>query len=372
MAARRQWRLQPPGSYSVPAGALAVTTSTGLVSALNGSSPRDIVLADGVYDLPAGQHFVDANGSHLYAQHVGGAVLTAGLEVGGNWSSGGAIVRGLAFNVSDPSKTFQNADIDVWGNAGQNLQVLDSTLDGNWVVGAGVQAYQPLGLVTQRLVITHFTDAGLYVSTNTPVAYGASTPAAMLISDISVDGVSRPVPGSSHGTAEAGLWIGQPIADGVHRIKVRNVAISGIETCNNAFDTTFTDLDIDMSGPHAAVGVGIYLEHFSRHLTFNTFTITGSQFGFTAEWDDGTPGNAAAHFTTIENGTIDTTGWALGGPSIGIELDVGTETTTITNVTFKNQTFAAIDTYHTIGTNTFTGNTFQLAASTPQLSADHR
>jgi hypothetical protein len=193
-----------------------------------------------------------------------------------------------------------------------------------------------------------------------------------LVTDISVDGVSRPVPGSSHGTAEAGLWIGQPVSGGVHRIKIRNVAISGIETCNNAFDTTFTDLDIDMSGPHAAVGVGIYLEHFSRHLTFSNFTITGSQFGFTAEWDDGTPGNAAAHFTTIQNGTIDETGWTLGGPSIGIELDVGTESTTITNVTFKNQTFAAIDTYHTIGTNTFTANTFQLPGTTPQVSTSHR
>ncbi|HZP73284.1 MAG TPA: hypothetical protein VFA97_07910, partial [Gaiellaceae bacterium] len=206
-----------------------MTTSAGLVAALSGSTPQVIALADGVYDLPGGQHFVDANGSAIYAQHVGAAVLTAGLEVGGNWSQGGAVVRGLSFDITDPSKTFQNAALDVWGAAGQNLQVLDSTFDGNWVVGAGIQAYQPLGLDAERLQISHFTDAGLFVSDNVPVAYGASTPAATVISDISVDGVSRPTPGSSNGTAEAGLWIGQPVIDGVHRIKVRNVSISGIE-----------------------------------------------------------------------------------------------------------------------------------------------
>ncbi|HZP72185.1 MAG TPA: hypothetical protein VFA97_02290, partial [Gaiellaceae bacterium] len=60
------------------------------------------------------------------------------------------------------------------------------------------------------------------------------------------------------------------------------------------------------------------------------------------------------------------------GTTIGIGLDVGTESTTITNVTFKNQTFAAIDTYHTTGTNTFTNNTFHLPAGVPRVSQEHR
>jgi hypothetical protein len=235
----------------------------------------------------------------------------------------------------------------------------------------GLEALQPQGLIARRLVIEDFTDAGLYESTNTPVAYGQPTAAAALISDISVDGISRPTPGSSNGTAEAGLWIGQPVTGGIHRIKIRNVSISGIETNNNAFNTTFTDLDINMSGPHAYAGVGIYLEHFSHHLTFNNFTITASRTGINAEWDDGTPGNAAAHYTTIENGTIDSAGWNGDGKTTGIYLDVGTEATTITNVTFKHQTFAAIGAYQTIGTNTFTNNTFQLSVGVPGVSPNH-
>ena len=68
---------------------------------------QNIVLADGTYD--SSSPFSDANGSHLYAQHVGGAVLTAGLVIGGNFGSGGGSVEGVAFNVSSSSKTFRQA-----------------------------------------------------------------------------------------------------------------------------------------------------------------------------------------------------------------------------------------------------------------------
>ncbi len=362
----------PPSSYSLPAHARRVSNGRQLLRVLALRRPRDIVLADGVYDLPAGQHFFDANGSRLYAQHLGRAVLTVALEIGGHGTASGTVVQGLAFDISDPDKSFQGGEITEWGRAGRHLHVLDCTFEGHRVVPIGLQALDPRGLVAQRLVFRHFTDQGLSESTNHQVPYGSPTEVASLISDISVNGVSRAVPGSSDGTAEAGLWIGQPVSGGVHRVRVRNVAISGIETCNNAFDTTFTDLDIDMSGPRAAVGVGVYLEHFSRHLVFDGFVIGGSEIGFTAEWDDGTAGNAAAHFTTIENGSVDARGWSGGRPSIGVELDVGTESTTITGVVFRHQSFAAIDTYHTIGTNRFAGNSFQLATGVPHVATGHR
>ncbi len=362
----------PPRPYSLPRHASRVSNGLQLRRVLALRAPRDIVLADGVYDLPAGQHFVDWNGSRLYAQHLGGAVLHVALEIGGHGTASGTVVQGLAFDISDAKNSFQGGEITEWGRAGRHLHVLDCTFDGHWAVPIGLQALDPRGLVAQRLVFRHFTDQGLSESTNHQAPYGSPTEVASVISDISVDGVSRAVPGSSDGTAEAGLWIGQPVSGGVHRVRVRNVAISGIETCNNAFDTTFTDLDIDMSGPRAAVGVGVYLEHFSRHLVFDGFVIKGSEIGFTAEWDDGTAGNAAAHFTTIENGSIDAQGWSGERPSIGVELDVGTESTTVTGVVFRHQSFAAIDTYHTIGTNRFANNSFQLAAGVPHVATGHR
>src|SRR2546427_4026876 len=89
---------QPPAAYTVPAGAITVTTSAGLISALANGTPQNIVLASGVYDNAA--PFTNAAGHHLYSATLGGAVLNAGLVMGGNSGPGGGSVQGLAFNVS--------------------------------------------------------------------------------------------------------------------------------------------------------------------------------------------------------------------------------------------------------------------------------
>ena len=117
-----------PSTYTVPAGATLVTTAAQLSSAL-GAGVRDIVLADGTY--ASSTPFTDGAGSHLYAQHLGGAVLTAGLVVGGNSGPGGAIVQGLSFNVSNTAATLQGGEVTTWGAAGAQLQVLDCTFQGN-------------------------------------------------------------------------------------------------------------------------------------------------------------------------------------------------------------------------------------------------
>ena len=73
--------------------------------------------------------------------------------------------------------------------------------------------------------------------------------------------------------------------NGVHRIKIRNVSWSGIETVSNAWNTTFTDLDIDMSAGRTRMSVSLsYLEHFSQKLVFQLgFVFTGARSGFHAE-----------------------------------------------------------------------------------------
>ena len=358
---------QPPSSYSVPAGATVVSNSAQLVAALK-AGPAAIVLADGVYG--GSGVFVDQWSSSVYAEHVGGAVLTAGLVVGGNWGSGGATVEGLVFELDGSSPTFQDSAVNVWGASGERTRVLDCSFDGDWQVGVGLLAMNPDGLVAERLSFARFTDEGIRASDNQAVAYGAQTAVIDTISDISVDGVSRSSPGDSGGTAEAGLWIGQPVANGVRRIRIRDVAWSGIETVNNAWDTTYSDLDIDMAGPQAAIGVGVYLEHYSLNDTFTNFVLSGVKVGFNAEWDDGTPGNEAAQNDTIENGVIDASGWTDGSTS-GVYLDEGTGNTTIRNVTFKNQSWTAIGAYKPAGTITITNNTYQLKPGATRTSARH-
>jgi hypothetical protein len=358
-----------PTPYSLPAGATVVTTSAQLRVALSAST-RDIVLADGVYDN-AGP-FTNPSSSRLYAQHLGGAVLRAGIVFGGNWGPGGGIARGLAFDVSDAENTFQSSEINIWGASGQNTQVLDCTFDGNAAIGTGVLALNAAGLALQRLVLTDFTDTGIRASDNVTVAYGSSTPVIDTITDVSVSTIGRAAPGTSNGTAEAGLWIGHPVRNGVHRIKIRNVAISGIEAVNNAWDTTYTDLDIDLTGSKEAVGVGIYLEHYAYNLVFDGFTIKGVHTGLNAEWaDPAWDGRAAAHGTTIENGTIDAAGWTLPGHTAGVYLDEGTDSTTVRNVTFRNQNWAGIGAFKVVGTNSFTRNGFQLEPGASRVSTSH-
>jgi hypothetical protein len=348
-----------------------VSSSSQLVVALAAGTPA-IVLADGTYDLAAGSGgFNDWLSSSLYAQHLGGAVLTAGLTVGGNFGSGGAVVEGLAFNVTDPSTTLQSSEVNIWGASGERTQVLDSTFNGNWAIAVGLNAVNPDGLVAQRLQFTDFTDGGLRASDNTHASYGGSTAVINTITDISVDGVSESTPGGSNGTAEAGLWVGEPVTNGVHRILIRNVAISGIETVNNSWDTTFSDLNIDMSGPHAVSGIGVYMEHYTTNDTFTNFVITGAGTGFNGEYDDGIAGNAAAYNDTIENGTIDASGSTRDGNTVGVYLDAGTGPTTITNVTFKNQNWAGIGAFENIGPTTISGNTYQLATGGVQRSPNH-
>ena len=344
----------PPSSYAIPAGARTVTNSTELIAALQGSN-QDIVLADGTYDNATA--FNNANSNRLYAAHLGGAIFKAGLILGGNFGAGGGLVQGVAFDVSSPEKVLGGGIIHVWGPGGARSQVLDCTFRGNKVISAGIKAYQPSGFVARRLQFFDFTDFGMLVTDNATVAYGSATPRADAISDISVEGVARAARGSSNGTAEQGILIGNPVANGIRRIKIRNAAWDGIETANNAWDTTFSDLDIDMSGSY--YGVGIYLEHYSYYNTFTNFFIRGAKLGINMEWNDPVwSSRAAAHFTTIKNGTIDAAGNTLPGNQAGVYLQPGTEATTVQGVIFKNQNWAAIGADSTTGTNSFSANDF--------------
>ncbi len=360
-----------PSAYAVPVGAVRVTTAAELQAALDSTPAKDIVLANGTYETAG--WFSNREGHRLYAEQLGGAVLASGLEIGANWGNGGAVVRGITFDVATPAKTFHGALVHVWGAGGASTSVTDCVFRGNGQIAFGLLVYSPSGLVAERLTFSRFTDVALRASDNQLVAYGGQTPRIASIADIAVDGVSRPTPGASDGTAEAGIWIGHPVTSGVHRIAVRNVSWSGIETVNNSWDTTFSDLDIDMSGPQSAAAVGIYLEHVNHRNVFERFRIRGAAMGFTAEWADPAWGGiAGAHDTVIRDGVVDADG-ASDAKTFGVYLDEGTVSTTITGVVFRNQTFAAIGAYKTTGTDRFEGNdTSGIRPGAVALSTKHR
>ena len=140
--------MTPPSAYTTPPTAITVYSSAQLKQALDSSAP-DIVVADGLYDNTG--PFVNADGQHVYAQHLGGAVFKAGFVMGGNWGPGNGLLQGLAFDVSDPSKVLNGSIVHVWGT-GAGTQVLDTTFEGNHVISPGLMARQVEGLVVRRVV----------------------------------------------------------------------------------------------------------------------------------------------------------------------------------------------------------------------------
>lgn len=355
----------PPSPYSVPAGAIAVSTSSQLAAALSGSG-KDIVLEDGIYDNAA--PFNNAGGHRIYARNLLGATLKAGFNVSGS----GPLFRGLKFDTVAGTKLPGDSS-QIFGGAA-NLQVLDCVFEGNWSTKYGVRATNPQGLVCERLRFTRFRDVGLRASDNVRVDYKAATPRIKRVIDIFADGVAYDPPGSSGGVAEAAVWIGHPVDEPVERLDLRDVGRKALETVNSCYDTIFRDLSLDMTGSHAqagGIGCGVYLEHNNHYNIYERFYIVGVNRGFNGEWNEGTPGNAGAQHLIIRNGIVDATGWTRGGNTAGVYLDTGCDSNTVTGCTFRNQNWAGVGAYQNIGANVFEPNTYEMQPTALPLRTTH-
>ncbi len=181
-------RPRPPARYAVPPRARRVSSSAQLSAALSDRRADTIVLAPGVYDNP--RPFVDAEGDRIYSARLGRAVFRAGIELGASYGPPGALIRGLTFNVGDPSKVSQGIEVLVWGSA-TGASVLDTRLDGHGVVGAGLVVLQPNGFVARRIVARRFLSYGVEVDPN-DYSFTARSPYSLR--DLTISQVSRQVP----------------------------------------------------------------------------------------------------------------------------------------------------------------------------------
>jgi hypothetical protein len=339
-----QVRPAPPSPYDVPTSGVQVTTSAQLRRVLMSSKPTDIVLADGVYD--GSEPFLNPNGHRLYAASLGGAVLRAGLSVGGNAGPPGGAVRGIVLDVRDPQKTVEGAEIAVWGTA-TDAKVLDVTLRGNRVIRTGLVVRQPEGFRGARLVARGFTDYGVVVDANDPTLDQLARP--FRLTDVDVAGVARPVPRSSDGTAEACVWVGNP--GEVRRVRVRRCAWTGLWTGTAATDVLFDRIDVDQTP------TGVYVEHFTRRSTFQRLRIGREvRIGLVTEW--AAPewsGRPASVDNVIQDSRFESS-------LAGVFLDDGTTRTTVRRSTFVNQRWAAIGDYRGIE-NAYYGNDYGAIAS---------
>jgi hypothetical protein len=342
-----------PARYHVPRDAIRVSTSRQLHAALARAARRTIVIAAGAYE--SRRPFLNPNGHRIYAARRGRAVLRAGLSLGGNTGRPGALVRGVVVDVDDARRTVDGAAIAVWG-VGRDVRILDTVLRGNGVTPAGISAQQPEGLEIRRVVVRRFTDFGIFVDANDLDHGPLSNP--FRVHDADVAHVGRPDPGSSNGSAEACIWIGN--TGSVRRVRLRSCAWTGLWTGTSTDRAGVDGLDVDRAP------TGVYIEHFTRDSTFRRLRI-GPQVrvGLTAEWaDPAWDRRPASVDNLIELSRFES--WLA-----GVYLDEGTTRTTVRRSSFANQSWAAIGDYRGDG-NAYGSNDYDgIDEGVPPVRHDH-
>src|SRR3954469_17969641 len=341
-----------PSRYAVPRHALRVSSSSQLAAALSDGRREAIVLAPGTYDNP--RPFSDREGDQVYASRLGRAVFRTGIVLGGNNGPPGALIRGLAFSVSNPAKTLNGAIVHVWGSA-SHASVLDTWLNGHGTVGAGLVVRQPNGFTARRIVATRFQSYGVVVDPNDR-NYQAQ--ARFWLRDLRISRVSRPVPGSSDGRAEACLWLGS--TGTVRRVSVRRCAISGIWTGTATLRARISEATVDRAR------VGIYIEHFTTATIFQRLRVGPSvSRGINAEWGNYAGGGKPASVDNIiENAYFRT-------EHVGVYLDQGTTRTTVRRSVFVGQSWAAIGDYLGLANEYYDNNFDRIDSGALPVSHDH-
>lgn len=215
---------------------------------------------------------------------------------------GGAVINGpVTFVRGSLQGVIVNGTID----AGACLAPPD--LQDLWVHGGGAETaiycYRPDGLVAQRIVADGFTNYGIRASDNSLT----STSIIKAISDLDFNGGNQN--GATGGTGESPIWIGNPVAGGVQRIRARGGYSCAIWRGGSHANTAWTDIEaINDVGP----GTAWYDEHQTTNCSVDRFSMTSQadagrvyQGEYKASFDVG-----AVKDCTFSNGTM--TGGQLG------------------------------------------------------------
>lgn len=359
-ASSRSWEavsIAPPKGpqpYQVSATAIQVSSTAEFIRLFTSSTATDIVLSDGLYDNASP---VKAGAAHrVWAEHVGDARLSFGLEFDSNQSGPGAAVHGLVFDIKNRSAGARDGPIDdpevgraairIANPTNTGVKVENVTIYGNRALEAGIKVYNADGLVIRRCVVSDVTDYGIFVHAFSDGVYTVTPRVPPVIEDCTIKGVYRNARASNNGKSEACLWVGMKAT--VARVNMRNCGWMGLWTGGNTNNATFSDLMIEDTD------IGIYIEHWTRNSTFERFLIgplTGlagpagfkTRIGIVTEWSDPSysglnpvPGQslAASHDNTFRDGTINSS-------VTGIFTD-DAENTSVSNIRFLNQRFSGI------------------------------
>lgn len=324
------------------APAIRVSTAAALAAALREGGP--ILLEDGVYSAPAALR-VPAN-TTLRVEHPGKVLLRMGLSVAGP----DVTVDGLRFSIDDPRRAASGAAVDVWGGGGTTLENLN--VDGQGRLADAVDVRTPAGFVGRHLVARRLSGDGIVVDTYPRRARPDPEP---VLEDVDVAGVARPVPRSSHGTAEACLWLGVRIR--LERARLRDCAWMGLWTGFDSIGSRYADVDVDRTP------VGVYVEHYTTQSLFTGLRVGAHvRTGLVCEWADPAYGRRPASTANVIRDSI------FESYHVGVYLDEGTRLTSVLDSTFRGQRAAAIVDFRGRG-NEFAGNVY--AGGVEPVTHDH-
>jgi hypothetical protein len=264
---KRMTQPQPPRQgYTIPRGARVVSTTAGLLRALGGRRD-DIVLEDGTY---AANSPLSAPGKRLYARHVGKAVIATGVDLGGNGRPPGQLY-GVKVVITGESQLGPNGGaVTTWGGSGAVVQ--DVEVEGGRVARFGIRAFNPDGVVVERVIVGHVTNTGVRLSDN----HYDSNATIRRVLDVRVFDADSPE--SLNGTGEACIWIGHRVAEGVRRISAQRCDWMGLWTGNAIRDTLIQDVTIKDTP------IAIYPEHQTTRVVFRRLDLTAEGNAFNVEW----------------------------------------------------------------------------------------
>ena len=366
----------PPGqNYTIPGGAISVSTQSALETELAKGVAEDIKVLNGSYTRTS--ELVPAAAHRIWCETYNGVTFNYGFRwnnmVGWEMHGGNYSIPDTAHGATDGI----TAAILNWSaaSATRNCVISDVTLDGANLVGSGIHLKAVGGADIQRVKATNFTDYGVFVNDNST----SSTAVVTSMNDLDISGIYRSTRGAADGTAEAGVEPGHKVTNGLARVKVRDCGWSGILTVNAFKDTTLSDLNIDViygtvpthtpanADDGQTTGTAVYVEHYTTRVTIIR-AILGPDvvMGCNHEWDQGTPGNGASTDVTMSDLLVraQSTRTSANGAKrkVGVFLAQGTTRPIIRRSSFYDTDYAGI-VDNTNGTTTTTVSNSQLVYS---------
>lgn len=302
------------GSYQPPIeDVMAVSNSEALATALAATTPKTIILEDGVYDQ--GSAFAFSGAHRLWARHPGKAVLQAGLLI---YGKSAAEVHGLSFNITDPNHTINGRAIDVYDGDHQVYE--DISIEGNGLLAVGLMNRAPSGATIARLRVSHVTDYGLYLGADGKNL--GTIPAS--VQDIQVDGVST-TGSDSNPTVGTAILVGHPAT--VKRLQAQNFGRYGVWVGQAINNSSLEDVDLASDVPTAQ---GIYSGHRTSNVAVNRLIVDVPGNAIATDWRYSDP--AFEDEVVGTDGLQFTDGNIISSQQTGVYVDTGTKGLSLDNV----------------------------------------